>query len=227
MAIRLKGEDVLCDNVLLIYPGVPLSSLCLNSLILIWNLQAGRAGLRGTFRAFLSSGERSLENIVRYRDRDLPVVNMKGEVLYSAWRDIFHDPSQPLLTSQPLYSFSGKDVLNSSSWATKYIWHGAGQEWGADLSPRGTCDHWRTASPLAVGLASKIGTQASNLLAPQRVHCNKELVVLCIESTSPSALYARKKRSTSNTMQLKHSLGEELSSGEYQELLDLIDEDRD
>ena len=80
-------------------------------------MQAGRAGLRGTFRAFLSSGERSLENIVRYRDRDLPVVNIKGEVFYSAWRDIFHDPSQPLLTSHPLYSFSRKDVLNSSSWA--------------------------------------------------------------------------------------------------------------
>ena len=151
------------------------------------------------------------------------MVNIKGEVFYSAWRDIFHDPSQPLLTSQPLYSFSGKDVLNSSSWGTKNIWHGAGQEWGADLSPRDTCDHWRTDSPLAVGLASKIGTQASNLLAPQRVHCNKELVVLCIESTSPSALYARKKRS----VEFKQSLGEELSPGEYQELLDLIDEDTD
>merc|ERR1719369_1614868 len=110
------------------------------------NLQAGRAGLRGTFRAFLSSGERTLESIVRDRDRDLPVVNLKGEVFYSAWRDMFHDPRQPLFASQTIYSFSGQDILNTSTWSTKSIWHGAGQEWGvsdsSDLSPPGTCDEW-------------------------------------------------------------------------------------
>ena len=74
--------------------------------------QASKAGMRGLFRAFLSSSERSLENIVRWRqtelgrtrtflyfvivlfrytNRDLPVVNLRGEVLFQAWRDIFHD----------------------------------------------------------------------------------------------------------------------------------------
>ena len=55
-------------------------------------LKAVRAGLRGTFRAFLTSGSRTLESMVRYRDRDLPVVNLNGEIFYSAWRDMFHDP---------------------------------------------------------------------------------------------------------------------------------------
>lgn len=39
--------------------------------------QARRAGLRGTFRAFLSSRVQNLDSIVRASDRDLPVVNTK------------------------------------------------------------------------------------------------------------------------------------------------------
>ena len=112
---------------------------------------------------------------------------------------------------------------------TKSIWHGAGQEWGvsdaSDLSPPGTCNEWRSDSPLAVGLASKLGDPSSYLLAPQRVHCNKELVVLCIESTSPSSVYARRKRSVRQSVGLKHDMGEELSPSEYEELLSLVDQD--
>ena len=47
--------------------------------------------MRGMWRAFLESSERSLENIVRYTDRELPVVNLRGEVLFKAWKDIFLD----------------------------------------------------------------------------------------------------------------------------------------
>ena len=54
-------------------------------------MKATRAGLKGTFRAFLASELGNLESIVRFGDRDLPVVNMKGEVLYNTWRDIFID----------------------------------------------------------------------------------------------------------------------------------------
>jgi len=39
--------------------------------------ESRRAGLRGTFRAFLSSRVQNLDSIVRFSDRDLPVVNIK------------------------------------------------------------------------------------------------------------------------------------------------------
>lgn len=39
--------------------------------------QARRAGLRGTFRAFLTSRVQNLDSIVRSSDKDLPVVNTK------------------------------------------------------------------------------------------------------------------------------------------------------
>lgn len=37
--------------------------------------QSKNAGLRGTFRAFLSSYAQSIKSIVRRRDRDLPLAN--------------------------------------------------------------------------------------------------------------------------------------------------------
>jgi hypothetical protein len=39
--------------------------------------QAKRAGLRSTFRAFLSSRVQNVDSIVRLGDRDLPIVNIK------------------------------------------------------------------------------------------------------------------------------------------------------
>lgn len=39
--------------------------------------QAKRAGLRGTFRAFLSSRVQNVDSIVRLGDKDLPIVNIK------------------------------------------------------------------------------------------------------------------------------------------------------
>ena len=181
--------------------------------------EAMRAGLRGSFRAFLSSGERSLESVVRYRDRELPVVNTVGEVLSPAWKDLFHSSRQPLFGGLPIYSFSGKDVLNSTIWPVKSVWHGLGQAWGGggegggiESSPPGTCGGWRSASPLAVGLAGALGSQGGggSLLAPQRVHCNKELVALCIEATSPSNTFDRRRRSADAPVSLEESSKEEM-----------------
>lgn len=39
--------------------------------------QARKAGLKGTFRALLTSRVQNLDSIVRYSDRNLPVVNLK------------------------------------------------------------------------------------------------------------------------------------------------------
>ena len=145
------------------------------------------------------------------------MVNTVGEVLSPAWKDLFHSSRQPLFGGLPIYSFSGKDVLNSTIWPVKSVWHGLGQAWGGggegggiESSPPGTCGGWRSASPLAVGLAGALGGQAGgSLLAPQRVHCNKALVALCIEATSPSNTFDRRRRSAEggNTDAEKEMLG--------------------
>lgn len=51
--------------------------------------EARRAGLRGTFRAFLSSRVQNVDSIVRAIDRELPVVNLRGDVLFHSWADMF------------------------------------------------------------------------------------------------------------------------------------------
>lgn len=47
--------------------------------------EARRAGLRGTFRAFLASRVQNLDSIVREADKKLPISNLRGEVLFNSW----------------------------------------------------------------------------------------------------------------------------------------------
>ncbi|PSN48620.1 hypothetical protein C0J52_24274 [Blattella germanica] len=73
--------------------------------------ESRRAGLRGTFRAFLSSRVQNLDSIVRFSDRDLPVVNIKGEVLFNSWKDMFNGDGGFFSQQPRIYSFSGKNIL--------------------------------------------------------------------------------------------------------------------
>ena len=78
----------------------------------------------------------------------------------------------------------------------------------------GTCDQWASDSSLAVGkegywgyqlqlptisagLASKIGEPASHILAPHRVHCNKRLIVICVETPSSGGGASKRSRRSS------------------------------
>ena len=69
----------------------------------------------------------------------------------------------------------------------------------------GTCDQWASDSSLAVGLASKIGEPASHILAPHRVHCNKRLIVICVETPSSGNNNNRMRRSTEDQSLLSFS----------------------
>ena len=51
--------------------------------------QARRAGLRGTFRACLSSRVQNVDSIVRLGDRDLPIVNIKVSFPYEFSKYVF------------------------------------------------------------------------------------------------------------------------------------------
>lgn len=51
--------------------------------------QSRKYGFKSTFRAFLASRVQNLNSIVRQQDSKLPVVNIKNEVLFNSWKDIF------------------------------------------------------------------------------------------------------------------------------------------
>lgn len=100
--------------------------------------QSQRAGLKGTFRAFLTSRVQNMDSIVGFQERELPVVNTKvrkksylctqsdtrdfsininsqGEVLFSTWKSIFSQGGS-FLQQPRIYSFNGKNVLTDLTW---------------------------------------------------------------------------------------------------------------
>ena len=78
--------------------------------------QARNANLAGTFRAFLVSYVQNLDSIVKYTDRNLPVLNIKGELLFNSWSDIFQSSGSFLTRPPPIYSFNGRNVIHDFHW---------------------------------------------------------------------------------------------------------------
>ncbi|XP_037050448.1 collagen alpha-1(XV) chain-like isoform X3 [Bradysia coprophila] len=149
--------------------------------------QARRAGLLGTFKAFLSARVQNLDSIVRTNDRDLPVVNTKGDVLFNSWKGVFNGQGGLFSQAPRIYSFSGKNILNDNTWPQKLVWHGsrANGERAMDTY----CDAWHSASTDKVGLASSL--MGNKLLDQERYSCDNRFAVLCIEALSQDR---RKKR---------------------------------
>lgn len=76
--------------------------------------QSRKYNFRSTFRAFLASRVQNLNSIVRQQDNKLPIVNLKGEVLFNSWRDIFTGSSGPFPLPPRIYSFDGRNVLTDN-----------------------------------------------------------------------------------------------------------------
>lgn len=77
--------------------------------------QARNANLQGTFRAFLSSWVQNLDSIVKFSDRNLPVVNTKGDLLFNSWAEIFQHGGKIQTRPPKLYSFGGTNVIHCQS----------------------------------------------------------------------------------------------------------------
>uniref|UniRef100_A0A8B9EVA8 Collagen alpha-1(XV) chain-like protein n=1 Tax=Amazona collaria TaxID=241587 RepID=A0A8B9EVA8_9PSIT len=114
--------------------------------------QAQLAGLTSTYRAFLSSHLQDLVTVVRKTDRHLPIVNLKGETLFSNWNSIFNGNGGQFNIHVPIYSFDGRNVMTDPSWPQKVIWHGSTTN-GIRLVSN-YCEAWHTADTGATGQAS-------------------------------------------------------------------------
>lgn len=58
----------------------------------------------------------NLESIVHAEDRDLPIANTRGDVLFNSWKSIFNGQGGFFSQAPRLYSFSGKNVLTDLTW---------------------------------------------------------------------------------------------------------------
>ncbi|XP_059470100.1 collagen alpha-1(XV) chain isoform X3 [Neocloeon triangulifer] len=142
--------------------------------------QARRANLRGTFRAFLASRVQDLDSIVRSTDRDLPVVNIKGDVLFNSWNELFNGDGGLFLGQSRIYSFSGKNVLSDMNWPMKAIWHGS--QLMGERAVDTYCEAWHSESMDKLGLGSSL--LKGRLLGQERFTCDQKLIILCMEATS-------------------------------------------
>ncbi|EFX62931.1 hypothetical protein DAPPUDRAFT_15160, partial [Daphnia pulex] len=154
--------------------------------------QARPAGLRGTFRAFLASRVQNLDTIVRSSDREFPVVNLRGEVLFRTWNDLFRGGRASKFASaarqqrHDIYSFNNRNIFNDIVWPQKVVWHGAGPSGERQLDSY--CDAWTAASLIASSPSShqqqqQTGGGGGKLLAQDKFSCQNRFVVLCIEAT--------------------------------------------
>ncbi|CAG0879755.1 unnamed protein product [Darwinula stevensoni] len=142
--------------------------------------QAKRASLESTFRAFLVSRVQNLDSIVKPSDQKLPVINLKGDLLFETYESIFNGAEGLLSHHSQIYSFDGRDVLKDSTWPQKLVWHGALDT--GERSLDAYCDAWHSASPQKIGLASSLHNM--RLLDGAKYSCNNRFIVLCIEVAS-------------------------------------------
>lgn len=83
------------------------------------------------YRAFLSSRAQDVNSIVRQIDRVLPVCNLRGEVLFDSWQDIFDGRGAPFSHQPRIFSFNGKflpypkyqGALSKLDKALNYMWN--------------------------------------------------------------------------------------------------------
>lgn len=71
-----------------------------------------------TFAQTLNTFSRiqNLDSIVKPEDRDLPITNLRGDVLYNSWNSIFNAQGGFFTQAPRIYSFSGKNILNDNTW---------------------------------------------------------------------------------------------------------------
>lgn len=78
--------------------------------------QAVRAGVSGAFKAFLSTRIQSLQSLLGYSHWEVPIANIKGEVLFRSWKDLFETSGEMVPQTPHIYSFNGRDVNYDSTW---------------------------------------------------------------------------------------------------------------
>uniref|UniRef100_A0A8C7GIW2 Collagenase NC10/endostatin domain-containing protein n=1 Tax=Oncorhynchus kisutch TaxID=8019 RepID=A0A8C7GIW2_ONCKI len=142
--------------------------------------QARTIGLTATYRAFMSSHLQDLATIVKKEDRySMPVINLKGEVLYGSWMNIFSGNGGVLDPSIPIYSFDGRNVMTDPTWPQKLVWHGSSTV-GIRMTTN-YCEAWRAGDMAVTGQASLL--QTGRLLGQHTRSCSNRFVVLCIENS--------------------------------------------
>ncbi|KAM3966125.1 LOW QUALITY PROTEIN: collagen XV/XVIII-type protein multiplexin [Aphomia sociella] len=180
--------------------------------------QARRAGLRGTFRAFITNRIQNLDSIVRYSDRNLPVMNIQGDLLFKSFSDIFDGNGGVIAGTPRIFSFNGKNIMTDTHWPQKIIWHGAHAS--GERAFDAFCEEWQTIDPTSRGMAASL--YSHKLLSQERHPCNNHFAVLCVEATSNASKRSKRNTNRHNSTGLLDDEDYMYNADEYQQLLNEI-----
>lgn len=101
--------------------------------------QAARAGLPGVYKAFLNSRyifilnrfdheffdflwiilffrTQRLQSLLQDSFDELPVANIRGEILFNTWNSLFDTNGEMSYQSSRILSFSGRDIITDRTW---------------------------------------------------------------------------------------------------------------
>ncbi|CAK8673665.1 unnamed protein product [Clavelina lepadiformis] len=151
--------------------------------------QAKDAGLRGTYRAFLSSRDQHVSSIVRRQDREnVPIVNAKGEILFPNWNSIFNGSMGDFHDPEKIYSFEQRRILTDARWPVKAIWHGSSPD--GSVNSHHYCVSWYTQNMAVTGAGASLRNH--RLLAHKPLSCHRSFAVLCIENSTRTLRYRKR-----------------------------------
>jgi len=141
--------------------------------------QAKRAGLHGTYRAFLSSSDQDLRSVVSRRaQNDYPVLNAMDEVIFKSWNSIFQYGGS-MIDPDLIYSFERRQIMNDARWPLKVVLHGSYED--GRMNRMHNCANWHTSNNAVTGYASDL--MNGKLLEHHPYSCKSQFVVLCVENT--------------------------------------------
>ncbi|XP_028030581.1 collagen alpha-1(XVIII) chain-like [Bombyx mandarina] len=156
------------------------------------NYECHRQSMRdynGTFVAVLSNRVTDLISLVKPSERNIPVTNLKGEILYPSWSSIFDGArSMHGQSKANIYSFDNRNVYVDQQWPKKMVWIGA--DTLGNRSTKAYCDEWSSDSQQMFGTASPL----DKLLEQRLLSCDNKLIVLCVELSSQASRHNHKKR---------------------------------
>jgi hypothetical protein len=137
--------------------------------------QAAAAGFPGTWKAFLSTSTQNVQNLITGTNATtIPVVNSKGESMFSSWNAAFSSTSY-WPSPAYIYTFDGTTV-NSSFCSDADGWTGI-QYTGAPSTYN--CNDWTSSSTSVMGANGEWDLR--DLLRSETHTCSSVLAVACFQ----------------------------------------------
>ncbi|XP_059053779.1 collagen alpha-1(XI) chain-like [Achroia grisella] len=143
------------------------------------HIQAKNINLKN-FTPFIARSTQALRKLVA--NDKLKVVNLKEELLFDSWHDIFNGSGAPFQNwKNNIYSFKGNNiVIDHNIWPEKVVWHGSNLY--GNYTNDNNCLNWENESASYYGTASALyDSNNSGLLSQTNYPCDRKFIILCVE----------------------------------------------